>query len=100
MQNIIKKIKYKIKLILQDNLNLIQMLSQKELSAIGLCPLDENNYSNDIERQKYLDIISKTNNNCLSLNNILDPFDDNFENLIPIIERYKHCYITGQTGNW
>ena len=30
--------------------------------------------------------------------NILDPFSDNFANLIPVAERYKHTYITGMTG--
>lgn len=99
MQNIIKKMRVQDKIDFTRQIEFNSDIFAKELSAIGLYSLDEYDYNNDIERQKYLDIISKTNNNCLSLNNILDPFDDNFENLIPIIERYKHCYITGQTGS-
>lgn len=31
--------------------------------------------------------------------NILDPFSDNFANLIPVAERYKHTHLTGMTGS-
>jgi hypothetical protein len=34
--------------------------------------------------------------NCLS---VLDPFDNSFESLIPTHERFKHMYITGQSGS-
>ena len=77
MQNIIKKMRVQDKIDFTRQLEFDTDIFAKELSAIGLCPLDEYDYNNDIGRQKYLDIISKTNNNCLSLNNILDPFDDN-----------------------
>jgi energy-coupling factor transporter ATP-binding protein EcfA2 len=30
---------------------------------------------------------------------ILDPFNDNFEKILPIENRYKHTYITGKTGS-
>lgn len=34
-----------------------------------------------------------------SENPILDPFDDIFEKILPLEDRYKHTYITGKTGS-
>lgn len=34
-----------------------------------------------------------------SQNPILDPFDESFERILPIEDRYKHTYITGKTGS-
>ncbi|MCB5266659.1 MAG: type IV secretion system DNA-binding domain-containing protein [Candidatus Cloacimonetes bacterium] len=69
----------------------------KELSAIGNMPCDDSLQNQNEEFIKLLDNDEEIVK--LAKNNLLDPFDDNFENLIPVIERYKHCYITGQTGS-
>ncbi len=98
MQNLIKKMNVQDKIDLVREIEFNLNIFAKELSAIGSQPQDKDNYNNDIERQKYLDIISKANN-CLFSNKILNPFDDNFENLIPLVEKFKHTYITGQTGS-
>lgn len=70
----------------------------KELSAIGNMPHDDSLQNQNKEFLKLLDYMDEEIVKLVK-SNLLDPFDDNFENLIPIIERYKHCYITGQTGS-
>ncbi|NBK98113.1 MAG: DUF87 domain-containing protein [Erysipelotrichia bacterium] len=70
----------------------------KELSAIGNMPCDDSLQNQNEEFIKLLDNMDEEIAKLVK-NNLLDPFDDNFENLIPVIERYKHCYITGQTGS-
>jgi hypothetical protein len=71
----------------------------EELSAIGNIP-----YNDSLQQHNQNEEFSKLLDNMgeemfkLVKSNLLDPFDDNFENLIPLVERCKHCYITGQTG--
>ncbi|HES58823.1 MAG TPA: ATP-binding protein [Caldithrix sp.] len=70
----------------------------KELSAIGNIPHDD---SQQNQNEEFIELLDNMDEEIVKLvkNNLLDPFDDNFENLIPVIERYKHCYITGKTGS-
>lgn len=72
----------------------------KELSAIGNMPYDDSLQQHN-QNEEFIKLLDNMDEEIAKLvkNNLLDPFDDNFENLIPVIERYKHCYITGQTGS-
>lgn len=99
IQNIIKKMGVldKIDLLRQIECNLDTFA--KELSAIGLNPLNEYDYDNGVEKQKYLDIISKIDNYGICRNSILSPFDNNIDTVISLDTRFKHMLITGQTGS-
>jgi len=99
MQNIIKKLKVldKIDLTRQIQFNLDTFA--KELSAIGLNPLNEYDYDNSVEKQKYLETISGTDDNGISKNGVLNPFDNSIDTAIPLEARWKHMGITGQTGS-
>jgi len=99
MQNLINKMRVQDKIDFTRQLEFNLNTFAKELSAIGSQPLNEDNYNNDIERQKYLESISSIYGNGISRNNILSPFDNSLESLIPVHERFKHCYITGQSGS-
>lgn len=78
--------------------NSLELLS-KELSVLGNLPYED--YENVSQKQEFLKLLEDMDEELTSLikSNLLDPFDDNFENLIPIVERFKHTYITGQTGS-
>lgn len=75
----------------------------KELSAIGATidltkPHSDNSQSfkdtlEDMEQKE----IEYTN--TVSTNNTLDPFEESFEALIPMQERYTNTYITGKIGS-
>mgnify|MGYP002713146271 CR=1 FL=1 len=98
MQNIIKKLKArdKIDLVRQIDNNILWFA--KELSAIGSNPLNEYDYNNDLEKQKYLNSIYKVDGNTISSNGLLSPFDDSFDRLIHSDNR-THTYITGTSGS-
>lgn len=72
----------------------------QELSAIGNITYDDSLQKHN-QNKEFLKLLDNMDEEIVKLvkSNLLDPFDDNFENLIPIIERFKHCYITGQTGS-
>ena len=65
-------------------------------SAIG--NLDCKTFNQNNEFIELLDSMDENIENLIK-DNILDPFSDNFANLIPVAERYKHTYITGMTGS-
>lgn len=70
----------------------------KELSAIGNMPHDD---SLQNQNKEFIKLLDNMDENIAKLveNNVLDPFSNNFKSLIPVIERYKHTYITGMTGS-
>ena len=84
---------------LQDSLDYFS----KELSAIGNLPFSEKEF--DIYNKKFEELLNDIDEeelNSLKRFNkqpILDPFDNSFEILIPIHERFMHTYITGQSGS-
>ena len=41
----------------------------------------------------------ETINDNMLINTILDPFEDSFDSLIPLEERYQHTYITGKSDS-
>jgi hypothetical protein len=99
MQNIIKKLKARDKIDLvrqvQFNLDIFAI----ELSAIGSNPLNEYDYDNSVEKQKYLEFISSIDANGISRDSVLNPFDNSIDAAIPLDARCKHMMITGQTGS-
>lgn len=99
MQNIIKKLKAldKVDLLRQVQFNLDTFA--KELSAIGSNPLNEYDYDNNVEKQKYLNLISEIDANGISRDGVLNPFDNNIDRAIPLEARRKHMMVTGQTGS-
>jgi energy-coupling factor transporter ATP-binding protein EcfA2 len=99
MQNIIKKLKArdKIDLVRQVQFNLD--IFAKELSAIGANPINEYDYDNDVEKQKYLNLISEIDGNSISKDGVLNPFDNSIDTSIPLEARRKHMMVTGQTGS-
>ncbi|WP_434579831.1 type IV secretion system DNA-binding domain-containing protein [Sulfurimonas sp. NW15] len=99
IQNIIEKLKARDKINLLKQIDSNLMHFAKELSVIGLNPLNENNYDNNVEKQKYLNLISEIDSNNISKNELLNPFDGSIDRIIPLEARYKHMMITGQTGS-
>lgn len=99
LQNIINKMQLadKIDLVRQIEFNLD--IFAKELSAIGSNPLMEYDYNNSVEKQRYLNDISKIDGNVIQKNGILSPFDNSIDTMIPLDARCKHMMITGQTGS-
>lgn len=75
----------------------------KELSAIGNMPFyNEKISTNNKEFSKLVNVMEEEINNSSEQPNylsVLDPFDNSFESLIPTHERFKHMYITGQSGS-
>lgn len=76
----------------------------KELSAIGANIDLTGFYGDDSHSFKYTleDIELKeqeTINDNMLINTILDPFEDSFDSLIPLEERYQHSYITGKSDS-
>ncbi|MCT7514782.1 type IV secretory system conjugative DNA transfer family protein [Aliarcobacter cryaerophilus] len=96
LENIIKHINVNDKISFYKNLYDGLELFSKELSAIG--NLDCKTFNQNDEFIKLLDSMDENIENLIK-DNILDPFSDNFANLIPVAERYKHTYITGMTGS-
>jgi hypothetical protein len=72
----------------------------KELSVLGNIPITDT-IEDTTDNQKFIKMLDKIDKNIVKLieDNILDPFSSNFENLIPMIERYKHTHVTGVTGS-
>ncbi len=99
IDNIMINLEEKDKISLHNKIyNSLELLS-KELSVFGNLP-DEDS-ENTSQKDEFLKLLDEMDEELTSLikSNLLDPFDDNFENLIPIVERFKHTYITGQTGS-
>lgn len=96
LENIMKHINVKDKISFYKNLYDGLDLFSQELSAIS--NLDCEIFNQNDEFIKLLDNMDENIENLIK-DNILDPFSDNFENLIPVVERYKHTYITGMTGS-
>ena len=96
LENIMKHINVNDKISFYKNLYDCLDLFSQELSAIG--NLDCKTFNQNDEFIKLLDSMDENIENLIK-DNILDPFSDNFENLIPVVERYKHTYITGMTGS-
>lgn len=76
----------------------------KELSVIGANVDLTGFYGDDSHSFKYTleDIELKeqeTINDNMLINTILDPFEDSFDSLIPLEERYQHTYITGKSDS-
>ena len=96
LENIMKHINVKDKILFYKNLYDGLDLFSQELSAIS--NLDCEIFNQNDEFIKLLDNMDENIENLIK-DNILDPFSDNFANLIPVAERYKHTYITGMTGS-
>jgi len=99
IDNIMINLEEKDKISLHNKIyNSLELLS-KELSVFGNLP-DEGS-ENTTQKDEFLKLLDEMDEELASLikSNLLDPFDDNFEKLIPIIERFMHTYITGQTGS-
>jgi len=99
MQNIIKKLNVLDKIDLIKQIQFSLDIFAKELSAIGLNPLNEYYYDNSIEKQQYLNLITEIDGNNTSKDTILNPFDSSIDSAIPLKARHKHMMITGQTGS-
>lgn len=96
LENIMKYNNADDKILFYKNLCDSLDIFAKELSAIG--NLDCEIFNQNDEFIKLLDSMDENIENLIK-DNILDPFSDNFANLIPVAERYKHTYITGMTGS-
>ena len=96
LENIMKHINVNDKISFYKNLYDCLDLFSQELSAIG--NLDCKTFNQNNEFIELLDSMDENIENLIK-DNILDPFSDNFANLIPVAERYKHTYITGMTGS-
>lgn len=71
-----------------------------ELNYFGKEGLELKDY--ETNNQDFLELVSEFNVTELKLFSnypILNPLDDDFDILIPPSERYKHTYITGQSGS-
>lgn len=99
MQNIIIKTGAVDKIDLLRKIKFSLEVFAEELSAIGSNPLNEYDYSNGTEKQKYLNLISEIDVNGISRNDVLNPFDNSIDTAIPLDARRKHMMITGQTGS-
>jgi len=99
MQNIIKKLNFKDKIDLIKQIESNLDIFAKELSAIGSNPLREYDYDNNVEKQKYLNLISEIDSNGISKSGLLNPFDNSIDTTIPLEARHKHMMVTGQTGS-
>lgn len=75
----------------------------KELSAIGATVDLTKFFSSDSQSfEKYLNALEVDNAQIAKVanqSNILDPFEESFEALIPMQERYTNTYITGNIGS-
>jgi hypothetical protein len=75
----------------------------EELSVIGNMPfLKKEDDTNNTKFAKLINGMEEEINNLSEQSNylsVLDPFDNSFESLIPTHERFKHMYITGQSGS-
>ncbi|MFY4788226.1 type IV secretory system conjugative DNA transfer family protein [Aliarcobacter butzleri] len=96
LENIMKYNNADDKILFYKNLCDSLDIFAKELSAIG--NLDCKTFNQNNEFIELLDSMDENIENLIK-DNILDPFSDNFANLIPVAERYKHTYITGMTGS-
>ena len=96
LENIMKYNNADDKILFYKNLCDSLDIFAKELSAIG--NLDCKTFNQNDEFIKLLDSMDENIENPIK-DKKLDPFSDNFENLIPVVERYKHTYITGMTGS-
>ena len=79
--------------------NSLHIFSDDLNSYRGLClnPIDEKT-----SNEEFIELLVESNETELTKLNtlpILDPFEDNFYTLLPKEERYKHTYITGQSGS-
>ncbi len=103
IENIMSEMGVSDKVTLYKNLQDSLELFSKELSAIGNLPFSEKEF--DIYNKKFEELLNDIDQeelNSLKRFNkqpILDPFDNSFEILIPIHERFMHTYITGQSGS-
>lgn len=96
LENIIKHINVNDKISFYKNLYDSLGFFAEELSDIGNLHCEIFNQNDEFI--KLLDNMDENIENLIK-DNILDPFSDNFANLIPVAERYKHTYITGMTGS-
>jgi len=73
----------------------------QELSGIGYT-IDWTKFYND-DSQSFKDTLEeieeekKAISGTISTNNVLDPFEESFDSLIPEKERYQHTYVTGKS---
>lgn len=99
MENIITNLQEVDKVSFHKKLYNSLELFSKELSVIGNMPYEASLNSNQNDEFKRL--LENIDENIVQLikDKVIDPFSSNFETLIPVIERYKHTYITGMTGS-
>jgi hypothetical protein len=100
MENIMTKLQEEDKISFHHKLQNSLTAFSKELSVLGSMPYDNSQQKHN-QNEEFIKLLDNMNENIVKLieDNILDPFSDNFESLIPVIERYKHTYITGMTGS-
>ncbi|MCX6077482.1 MAG: type IV secretion system DNA-binding domain-containing protein [Campylobacterales bacterium] len=100
MENIMTKLQEEDKISFHHKLQNSLTAFSRELSVLGNIPCDVS-LQNHNHNEEFIKMLDNMDENIVRLieDNILDPFSGNFESLIPIIERYKHTYITGMTGS-
>lgn len=103
IENIMSEMGVSDKVTLYKNLQDSLEDFSKELSVIGNLPFSEKEF--DTYNKKFAELLNEIDEEDLNLlkrfnhHPILNPFDDSLESLIPVHERFKHTYITGQSGS-
>ena len=100
MKNIMTNLLEEDKISFHNKLHSSLTTLSKELSVLGNKP-ETTSLQNDTNKQEFIKLLDDIDENIVKLieDNILDPFSSNFQNLIPVIERYKHTHVTGMTGS-
>lgn len=100
MEDIKKTLNIEDEIILNKDIANHLDLFVNELDYFGRKVLDHQDYKTN--NQEFLNMLNEFNvTEVKEFNNypILNPLDDDFDILIPPYERYKHTYITGQSGS-
>ncbi|WP_415397811.1 type IV secretory system conjugative DNA transfer family protein [Sulfurimonas sp. CS5] len=99
MENIMTNLQEEDKISFHKKLYSSLTTFSKELSVLGNTPSELSQNTN--QNEDFVKLLDSIDENIVKLieDNILDPFSSNFENLIPLTERYKHTYVTGMTGS-
>ncbi len=100
MKNIMTNLQEEDKISFHKKLYSSLTTFSKELSVLGNMP-ESSSIQNNTNNQEFIKLLDDIDGNIVKLieDNILDPFSSNFENLIPMIERFKHTHVTGVTGS-
>lgn len=103
MENIMTNLEEEDQISFYKNLDNNLMLFSKELSVIGNTSFSKT--QNDTSNKEFSELLHNMDlptddiSNSIDCIPTLDPLENSFDKLLPNIERYKHTYITGQTGS-